>query len=74
MSAFIEKDYLNKHLRNVIEVCQQRKAHFTEKFNDIFSTKFKLEDKPLGLHLIAESNEPIDDFALTHELLNYLSD
>lgn len=61
LSTFIEKDYLNKHLRNVIEVSNNRKETFIKHFEERLSDMFTLDPKPLGLHIIAKANKPNND-------------
>ena len=53
MSAFIEKDHLNKHLRNVIDVSNERKEVFVEHFNEVLGAYFDLDTSNPGLHVIA---------------------
>lgn len=61
LSSFIEKDYLNKHLRNVIDASILRKQMFTKHFEDKLSHRFNLESNPLGLHIIAKDRNPVSD-------------
>ena len=57
LSRFIEKDYLNKHLREVVKIAQERKQLFLD------STKESLaiETTDTGLHLIAKIKHSIKD-------------
>jgi len=68
LSSFIEKDYLNRHLRNVIDTSIARKEIFIKHFTDKLSKEFKLESNPLGLHIIAKLNQPISDELISSAL------
>lgn len=61
LSTFIERDYLNKHLRKVIDVSVLRKQVFVQYFEDKFNDRFILESNPLGLHIIAKDVRPVSD-------------
>ncbi len=54
LSDFIEKDYLNKHLRNVIEISVERKQLFLDCFNQNFNNEILLDSNNTGLHLIGK--------------------
>tara|TARA_B110000444_G_scaffold239453_1_gene253885 strand:- start:679 stop:2160 length:1482 start_codon:yes stop_codon:yes gene_type:complete len=69
MSLFIEKDYLNKHLRNVIEISVERKQSFLDYFNLHFNNKISLDSNNTGLHLIGKLKDSIKDI----KVANYLS-
>ncbi|MCP4975548.1 MAG: PLP-dependent aminotransferase family protein [Maribacter sp.] len=68
LSTFIERDYLNKHLRKVIETSILRKQMFVQHFEDKFANRFILESNPLGLHIIAKDRQPFSDI-LTSSIL-----
>lgn len=70
MSAFIQKDYLNKHLRKVIDTAQQRKEYFVEQFNAILGDWFQLETSCLGLHLIAHIKKKQSDLYIEQKLMD----
>jgi GntR family transcriptional regulator/MocR family aminotransferase len=61
LSAFIEKDYLNKHIRRVIEVSIERKEVFIKCFKSNFEQEITLDGNHTGLHIIATLNKSIDD-------------
>jgi len=61
LSTFIEKDYLNKHLRNVIEVSVERKQLFFECFNQNLIPEISLNSNNTGLHIIATLKKEIND-------------
>ena len=65
LSAFIEKDYLNKHLRHIIEVSIERKALFFDCFNSNFDDEISIDSNNTGLHIIGSLKEKIDDKKLT---------
>lgn len=69
LSSFIEKDYLNKHLRNVIDASNVRKQVFIKYFEDKLSQRFILEPNPLGLHIIAKDQLPANDLSTSSILL-----
>ena len=54
LSSFIEKDYLNTHLRNAIDTRVIRKQEFVKYFEYKLSYGFILEQNPLGRHIIAK--------------------
>jgi len=61
LSTFLEKDYLNKHLRNVIEASIIRKEVFIKHFENRSSDMFTPDPNPLGLHIIAKTNSSNSD-------------
>lgn len=63
LSNFIEKDYLNKHLRKVIEVSIERKEVFLNTFLSSFEN-IKINPKNTGLHIIGNLNNEINDVQL----------
>ena len=71
MSAFIEKDHLNKHLRRVIDTAKERKEIFVDHFTNTLGGSFSLDCSCLGLHLIANSKLSISDKQVEHELLQH---
>lgn len=52
MSMFIEKDYLNKHIRNVVSVAQERKELFIKHFSESFKDDIVLETHSSGLNIL----------------------
>jgi len=68
LNAFIEKDYLNKHLRSVIEVSVERKELFLETFNSVFENEIILDSNNTGLHIIGKLKDEIEDKALANYL------
>lgn len=68
LNSFIEKDYLNKHLRNVIETSLFRKTVFSMLFEERFSNYFSLDASPLGLHTIAKSKRWENDIGIASTL------
>ena len=66
LSTFIEKDYLNKHIRNVLETTSERKKAF------ISSTKETLlidKKENNGLHLIAKFKNKRNDLKVFKSLI-----
>lgn len=70
LSKFIEKDYLNKHLRNVIRVSIERKALFIKQFNASFDNSISIDSNNTGLHLIGNFDREINDQKLAKHLGN----
>ena len=64
MSSFIEKDHINAHLRNVIEVAQERKNLFISLFGEKFQDRIKLDPTNSGLHIIGKLKDEINDMKL----------
>ncbi len=69
LNSFIEKGYLNSHLRNLIQASIYRKKVFSSIFSKKFSEYFTIDTKPLGLHVIAKSNELVNDTKIASDLL-----
>lgn len=69
LSDFIERDYLNKHLRRVIEVSQERKELFVKHFSGHFNKEILINSKNTGLHIIGI----LDDFIKDHEFAHFLA-
>jgi GntR family transcriptional regulator / MocR family aminotransferase len=69
MSQFIEKDYLNKHLRKVLNISQKRKEVFIKNFEELFGNDILLDQNQNGLHLIGYLKKGINDFELSDYLL-----
>jgi len=61
MSTFIEKDYLNKHIRNVIEVASKRKELFISNTKETLLINKKEHN---GLHLIAKFKNKKNDLKI----------
>jgi len=68
LNAFIEKDYLNKHLRRVIEVSVERKELFLNTFNSVFEDDIILDSNNTGLHIIGKLKTGIEDKVLANYL------
>lgn len=66
MSTFIEKDYLNKHIRNVIEVASKRKELFISNTKETLLINKKEHN---GLHLIAKFKNKKNDLKIFKSLL-----
>jgi len=66
MSTFIEKDYLNKHIRNVLEIASKRKEMFISKTKESLLINKK---KNNGLHLVANFNKKNNDLKIFKSLL-----
>ena len=66
MSTFIEKDYLNKHIRNVIEIASKRKEMFISKTRETLLINKKKND---GLHLVANFKKKKNDLKIFKSLL-----
>ena len=69
LNAFIEKDYLNDHLRNLIEVVARRRKIFSDYFDCNLDSMIQLERKTAGLHLIGKLKVNVKD----RDLSLYLS-
>lgn len=70
LNAFIEKDYLNSHLRNLIHVIERRHKIFTNYFDNHFDPCIRLEKKTSGLHVIGKLDREINDKNLSDYLFN----
>jgi GntR family transcriptional regulator/MocR family aminotransferase len=58
MSMFIEKDYLNRHIRNVVAVAQERKELFVEHFISNFGDEIVLDSSSTGLNILGKFKDP----------------
>ena len=65
LSTFIEKDYLNKHIRRVIEVSLERKHIFINSFSENFEKHIEINEENSGLHIIGHLKEEINDKKLS---------
>lgn len=62
LSQFIERNYLYNHVKNVIEIAEERKKLFCETFNDCFGDTFLIKESPIrSLHVLAEINSNLKD-------------
>lgn len=61
LSSFIEKDYLNRHLRNTIKVSNERKKIFHDSFNSLFKNEIQLDSSNRGLNVIGHLKKGVDD-------------
>ena len=68
LSSFIEKDYLNKHLRRVLEISIERKKIFEEHFNACFENEITLDSINNGLHIIGRIEKETNDKLLANYL------
>lgn len=69
MAMFISQDYLNKHLRQVMKVSNQRKDVFIEHFESLFMGEIDLEINNSGLHIIGVLKDHVKDFQFCTYLL-----
>lgn len=66
LSQFIEKNYLYNHVKNVIEIAEERKKIFYETFKDCFGNSLTLNPCPTrSLHTLAELPAGLKDTELT---------
>jgi GntR family transcriptional regulator/MocR family aminotransferase len=65
LNSFITKDFLVKHIRNVIETSKERKTLFEQQTKSFL----KIHKKFNGLHIIGELKSKIDDRKLCKQLL-----
>lgn len=68
MSSFIEKDYLNNHLRNVIEVTQERKQLFQSYFRERIKDRIILDTNNKGVNIIGNLTNGVNDVKLVNFL------
>ncbi|PQJ79709.1 PLP-dependent aminotransferase family protein [Polaribacter porphyrae] len=64
LNNFIKKDYLNRHIRNVINVSLKRKLLFIE----LTKSSLKINSNKSGLHVIGELKNKFDDKKI-HKIL-----
>lgn len=65
LSQFINNNYLNLHLRNIIKVSKERRKLFLDYTKNILTTT----DHSQGLHIIGNLTAPIDDTKASKVLL-----
>jgi len=66
LSQFIEKNYLYNHIKNVIEIAEERKKIFNEAFGNYFGNALLLNSNPTrSLHTLAELSVGLKDTELT---------
>lgn len=53
MNQFIEKNYLYKHIKNVLQIAKERKVVFIDCFNEHCKTMFIEQDSFSSFHLLA---------------------
>jgi len=69
MNMFIENDFLNKHLRNIIEITKERKEVFIKHFNSNMGKDIALDLNTSGLNIIGRFKNPkINDVQLAAHL------
>lgn len=69
LSQFIEKNYLYNHVKNVIEIAEERKKIFDDTFEECFGESLTLQHNPTrSLHTLAELGKGIRD---TEVLANF---
>jgi len=65
LSQFIEKNYLYNHIKNVIEIAEERKKIFYDTFNECFGESLTLnKSQTRSLHALAELKSGIKDTQL----------
>ena len=69
LNRFIAKGYLNKHIRNVIEVSIERKEVFSSHFTNAFGDAINIDPGNQGLHIIGRFKQSIDDELFSDHLL-----
>lgn len=70
LSQFIEKNYLYNHVKNVIEIAEERRKLFCETFEDSFGDTLLLRESPIrSLHVLAEINGNLKD----KDIVKYLA-
>ena len=84
LSAFIEKDYLNRHLRNTMKISAERKKVFHDNFSSSFGNEILLDSNNRGLNVIGHLKEGTNDQKLaeffnnigviTYPLSNYYNE
>ena len=68
MSDFIEGDHLNKHLRRVIQISEERKNVFISSFQNNLSEFMFLESPNSGLHLVCNIKSKLQDNFVASQL------
>lgn len=68
LNAFVEKDYLNDHLRSLVQVAGRRRAIFVDYFKQHLASYIPLDEKSQGLHLVGRLSDKIRDKDLTDYL------
>lgn len=68
MSDFIEMGHLNKHLRNVIEVTNERKQKFIRLFKENLNPLQLFNYESTGLQLISDVPQNLNDISLSEYL------
>jgi GntR family transcriptional regulator/MocR family aminotransferase len=66
LSDFIEQNYLNKHLRHVIEVSKERREVFLESFSNNFEQDILIDSSNTGLQIIGTLRDHVDDVLLSN--------
>jgi len=62
LSQFIEKNYLYNHVKNVIEIAEERKKLFCDTFEESFGESLLLRPSPIrSLHVLAEVSPGLKD-------------
>jgi GntR family transcriptional regulator/MocR family aminotransferase len=62
LSQFIEKNYLYNHVKNVIEIAEERKKLFCDTFEESFGEALLIRESPIrSLHVLAEVNPNLKD-------------
>lgn len=70
MSDFIEKDYLNQHLRKVVQVVNERKQFFVDHFKNVFDDSIEIQPANQGLHLMAKLPDDMCDIEVSKMLID----
>jgi GntR family transcriptional regulator/MocR family aminotransferase len=66
LNDFIERDYLNRHLRKVIEISNERKKVFLDSFTSCFGEDIIFDSNNTGLHIIGNFKEQINDISISN--------
>jgi len=72
LSQFIEKNYLYNHVKNVIEIAEERKILFCDTFEESFGESLLLRPSPIrSLHVLAEVNSGLKDKDLVKQFAKH---
>ena len=69
MSQFIEKNYIYKHIKSVIDVADERRSVFIQNFNKYMHPSIKIKKSSAkSLHILTETPQHISDTEITNKL------
>ena len=72
LSQFIERNYLYNHVKNVIEIAEERKNLFCETFENSFGDSVLLEKSDIrSLHVFAKLHEGLKDTELVNHFAKH---